>query len=85
MMNKAINIIGGLAILWVILHGIWNIGNFEGFSGDLQGVVILHGIWNIGNFEGFSGDLQGVQLFEGIFALTVGIALLSIFLKIRRR
>jgi hypothetical protein len=71
MMNKAINIIGGLAILWVILHGIWK--------------VILHGIWNIGNFEGFSGDLQGVQLFEGIFALTVGIALLSIFLKIRRR
>ncbi len=62
-MSKALNIIGGLAILWVILHGIWNIGNFESFS----------------------GDLQAAQLFEGIFAIAVGIGLLTIFLKLRRR
>jgi hypothetical protein len=62
-MSKALNVIGGLAILWVILHGIWNIGNFEGFS----------------------GDFQGVQRFEGFFALAVGIALLVIFLRLRRR
>jgi hypothetical protein len=62
-MSKILNVIGGLAITWVIFHGIWNIGNFEGFS----------------------GDLQGVQLFEGIFALAVGIGLLAIFLKLRRR
>ncbi len=42
-MSKALNIIGGLAILWVILHGIWNIGNFEGFSGDLQGAQLFEG------------------------------------------
>ncbi len=62
-MSKALNIIGGLAILWVILHGIWNIGNFEGFS----------------------GDLLGAQRFEGILALSVGIALLVIFLKLMRK
>ena len=62
-MSKALNIIGGLAIAWVILHGIWNIGNFEGFT----------------------GDLQGAQIFEGIFALSVGIALLVVFLKLRRK
>ncbi len=43
-MSKALNIIGGLAILWIILHGIWNIGNFEGFSGDLKGAQIFEGI-----------------------------------------
>lgn len=62
-MSRALNIIGGLAVVWVIFHAIWNIGNFEGFS----------------------GDLQGVQLFEGIFALAVGIGLLAILLKLRRR
>jgi hypothetical protein len=61
--SKALNIIGGLAILWVILHGIWNIGNFERFS----------------------GDLRGAQMFEGFFALAVGIGLLAIFLKLRRK
>ena len=44
-MSKALNIIGGLAILWIILHGIWNIGNFEGFSGDLKGAQIFEGIF----------------------------------------
>ena len=44
-MSKALNIIGGLAILWVILHAIWNIGNFEGFSGDLQGAQLFEGIF----------------------------------------
>jgi hypothetical protein len=63
MMSKVLNIIGGLAILWVLLHAIWNIGNFEGFS----------------------GDLLGVQRFEGFLALAVGIALLVIFLRLRRR
>ena len=43
-MSKALNIIGGLAILWVIIHAIWNIGNFEGFSGDLQGAQLFEGI-----------------------------------------
>ena len=62
-MSKALNIIGGLAILWVIIHGIWNIGNFEGFS----------------------GDLRGAQIFEGFFALSVGIGLLVIFLKLIRK
>jgi hypothetical protein len=63
MMSKALNIIGGLAILWIIFHAIWNIGNFEGFS----------------------GDLLGVQRFEGFLALAIGIALLVILLKLRRR
>jgi hypothetical protein len=62
-MSKALNITGGIAILWIILHGIWNIGNFEGFS----------------------GELQGAQLFEGIFALSVGIGLLVVFLKLKRK
>ncbi len=62
-MSKTLNIVGGLAILWVILHGIYNFGNFEGFS----------------------GDLRGAQIFEGIFALSVGIGLLVIFLKLRRQ
>jgi hypothetical protein len=44
-MFKALNIIGGIAILWAIFHGIWNIGNFEGFSGDLQGVQLFEGIF----------------------------------------
>jgi hypothetical protein len=44
MMSKALNIIGWLAILWVILHAIWNIGNFEGFSGELQGAQQFEGI-----------------------------------------
>ncbi len=62
-MSKALNIIGGLAILWIIGHGIWNIGNFEDFS----------------------GDLKGAQIFEGLFALAVGIGLLVVFLKLRRK
>ena len=36
-MSKALNIIGGLAILWIILHGMWNVGSLEWFSGDLKG------------------------------------------------
>jgi hypothetical protein len=43
-MPTALNSIGWLAIVWVILHGIWNIGNFEGFSGDLQGAQQFEGI-----------------------------------------
>ncbi len=43
-MSKALNITGGVAIAWVILHGIWNIGNFEGFTGDLQGAQRFEGI-----------------------------------------
>ncbi len=52
-MPKALNIIGGLAILWVILHGIWNIGNFERFSGDLRGAQM---------FEGFFALAVGIGL-----------------------
>ncbi len=44
-MSKALNIIGWLAITWVILHGIWNVGNFEGFTGDLKGAQIFEGIF----------------------------------------
>ncbi len=62
-MSKIPNGIGGLAIAWVVLHGIWNIGNFEGFS----------------------GELRGAQLFEGIFAISVGIGLPVIFLKLIRK
>ncbi len=62
-MSKVLNSLGWLAIVWVILHGIWNIVNFESFS----------------------GDLQGAQRFEGIFALSVGIGLLVIFLKLMRK
>jgi hypothetical protein len=53
MMSKALNIIGGLAILWVVLHAIWNIGNFEGFSGDLLGAQ---------RFEGFLALAVGIAL-----------------------
>ncbi len=52
-MSKALNIIGGLAILWIIFHAIWNIGNFEGFSGDLVGVQ---------RFEGFFALAVGIAL-----------------------
>jgi hypothetical protein len=44
-MSKVLNSIAILAIAWAILHGIWNIGNFEGFSGDLQGVQLFEGIF----------------------------------------
>lgn len=43
-MSKALNIIGGLAILWVFLHAIWNIGNFEGLTGDLAAAQRFEGI-----------------------------------------
>ncbi len=52
-MSKALNIIIVLAILWMIQHGIWNIGNFEGFSGDLRGTQI---------FEGFFALSAGIGL-----------------------
>ncbi len=63
-MSKALNIIGGLAILWVILHGIWNAGSFDAH---------------------ITGDLKAAQIYEGIFALAVGIALLAIFIQLKRR
>jgi hypothetical protein len=44
-MSKILNIIGGLVILWVIFHAIWNIGNFEGFSGDLKSVQLFEGLF----------------------------------------
>lgn len=44
-MSKALNIVGGLVILWIIGHGIGNVGNFEGFSGDLKGVQIFEGLF----------------------------------------
>jgi hypothetical protein len=50
----------------------------------VSGISVILKVFQV-TYKEFSGDLQGVQLFEGIFALTVGIALLSIFLKIRRR
>jgi len=62
-MTKVLNITGWLVVVWVIFHGIWNIGNFEGFS----------------------GELLGAQRFEGILALAVGIGLIVIFLKLRRK
>ncbi len=42
-MSKALNIIVGISILWVLLHAVWNIGNFEGFSGDLLGAQRFEG------------------------------------------
>ncbi len=62
-MSRTLNIVGGLAVVWIIGHGIWNIGNFEGFS----------------------GDLKGAQIFEGLFALAVGIGLLVVLVKLRRK
>ncbi len=45
-MSKALNIIGGLAILWIILHGIWNVGSFdEHITGDLKTVQTFEGIF----------------------------------------
>ena len=62
-MAKALNIVGGLAILWVIFHAIWNIGNFEGFSGDLQGVQLFEGIFALAvTFSGLAGFLLTSRL-----------------------
>ncbi len=44
-MSKALNIIGWLAITWVILHGIWNVGNYGGLTGDLKAAQIFEGIF----------------------------------------
>jgi hypothetical protein len=46
-MPKALNVIGGIAIFWVIVHGIWNAFNIEGFSGDLRGAQLFEGIFAI--------------------------------------
>jgi hypothetical protein len=44
-MSKVLNSIIILAITWSVLHGIWNISNFESFSGDLQGVQLFEGVF----------------------------------------
>jgi hypothetical protein len=44
-MPKTLDIIGGLVVIWIIFHAIWNIGNIEGFSGDLQGVQLFEGLF----------------------------------------
>ncbi len=44
-MSKALNIIGGVALLWIILHGIWNVSNYGGLTGDLKTVQIYEGIF----------------------------------------
>ena len=62
-MTKVLNVTGWLVVVWVIFLGIWNIANFEGFS----------------------GELMGAQRFEGILALAVGIGLIVILLKLRRK
>ena len=63
-MSKALNIIIVLVILWVILHGIWNVGSFD---------------------PHITGDLKAAQIYEGAFALSVGIALLVMFIQLRRK
>ncbi len=59
-MSTTLNIIGALAILWVIFHAIWNIGNFENFSGDLLGVQ---------RFEGFFALAVGIALIAVVIKL----------------
>ena len=53
-MSKALNIIIVLVILWVILHGIWNVGSFDPhITGDLKAAQI---------FEGFFALAVGIGL-----------------------
>ncbi len=45
-MSKALNIIGGIAILWIISHGIWNVGSFDAhITGDLKAAQIYEGLF----------------------------------------
>ncbi len=45
-MSKALNIIGGLAILYIVIHGIWNVGSFDPhLTGDLKVAQIYEGIF----------------------------------------
>ena len=44
-MFKALSITGWMAITLVIFYAIWNIGNFEGFTGDLKEAQIFEGIF----------------------------------------
>ena len=45
-MSKALNIIGGIAILWIIAHGIWNVGSFDPhITGDLKAAQIYEGFF----------------------------------------
>ncbi len=47
-MSKALNIIGGIAILWIISHGIWNVGSFDPhITGDLNAAQIYEGFFAI--------------------------------------
>ncbi len=63
-LNITLNILGGLAILYIIAHGIWNAGSFD---------------------PHLTGDLKTAQTYEGYFAIAVGIGLLVIFLRLRRK
>jgi hypothetical protein len=44
-MSKVLNSVIVLVIVWAIFHAIWNIGNLEGFSGDLQGAQLYEGVF----------------------------------------
>ncbi|MDP6633210.1 MAG: hypothetical protein QGI51_06890 [Dehalococcoidales bacterium] len=45
-MSKVLNIIGGLAIIWIILHGIWNVGGFDpNMTGILEAVQVYEGFF----------------------------------------
>ncbi len=63
-MSKVLNIIIGLASLWVIFLGIYNIAAHGG---------------------GSTAELQQAQLWTGIMALSIGIGLLAIFLRLIRK
>ncbi len=63
-MSKVLNIIIGLASLWVIFLGIYNIAAHGGSS---------------------TAELQQAQLWMGIMALSIGIGLLAIFLRLIRK
>ncbi len=46
--NITLNILGGLAILYIIAHGIWNVGNFDPhITGDLKSAQIFEGYFAI--------------------------------------
>ena len=60
-MSKVLNVIIGLAGVWVTFLGVYNIVNSSG---------------------GSTAELQDAQLWTGIIALSAGIGLLAILLRL---
>ncbi len=46
--NITLNILGGLVILYILAHGIWNVGSFDPhLTGDLKTAQIYEGYFAI--------------------------------------